>query len=128
MSIVAVMLFFEFNASVRYVDDALTEEGSDGHLEALLAASEEVAYEFGVGLVADVELAVAQFESVDDGLGEVVDFGVADGCWGDVDFIVLADFLDVDFETVADGERRVDVALVDERGEGVVYDDIVAEW
>ena len=106
----------------------LLVERADSLLEGLLAASEEGVNHLGVALVVDGEVAVVGPERVEDGFGHAIDFLIAQGGEGEVDFVVFAHLLDVCLQPFAFFEALEDLVAVNHTPVAVVDDDAVADF
>ena len=123
------LLIFEQTDALRLEADALLlVERADSLLEGLLAASEEGVNHLGVALVVDGEVAVVGPERVEDGFGHAIDFLIAQGGEGEVDFVVFAHLLDVCLQPFAFFEALEDLVAVNHTPVAVVDDDAVADF
>ena len=123
------LLIFEQTDALRLEADALLlVERADSLLEGLLAASEEGVNHLGVALVVDGEVAVVGPERVEDGFGHAIDFLIAQGGEGEVDFVVFAHLLDVSLQPFAFFEALEDLVAVNHTPVAVVDDDAVADF
>ena len=123
------LLIFEQTDALRLEADALLlVERADSLLEGLLAASEEGVNHLGVALVVDGEVAVVGPERVEDGFGHAIDFLIAQGGEGEVDFVVVAHLLDVSLQPFALFEALEDLVAVDHAPVAVIDDDAVADF
>ena len=123
------LLIFEQTDALRLEADALLlVERADSLLEGLLAAPEEGVNHLGVALVVDGEVAVVGPERVEDGFGHAIDFLIAQGGEGEVDFVVFAHLLDVSLQPFAFFEALEDLVAVNHTPVAVVDDDAVADF
>ena len=123
------LLIFEQTDALRLEADALLlVERADSLLEGLLAAPEEGVNHLGVALVVDGEVAVVGPERVEDGFGHAIDFLIAQGGEGEVDFVVFAHLLDVCLQPFAFFEALEDLVAVNHTPVAVVDDDAVADF
>ena len=106
----------------------LLVERADSLLEGLLAAPEEGVNHLGVALVVDGEVAVVGPERVEDGFGHAIDFLIAQGGEGEVDFVIVAHLLDVCLQSFAFFEALEDLVAVNHTPVAVVDDDAVADF
>ena len=123
------LLIFEQTDALRLEADALLlVERADSLLEGLLAAPEEGVNHLGVALVVDGEVAVVGPERVEDGFGHAIDFLIAQGGEGEVDFVIVAHLLDVCLQSFAFFEALEDLVAVNHTPVAVVDDDAVADF
>ena len=123
------LLIFEQTDALRLEADALLlVERADSLLEGLLAAPEEGVNHLGVALVVDGEVAVVGPERVEDGFGHAIDFLIAQGGEGEVDFVVFAHLLDVSLQPFAFFEALEDLVAVNHAPVAVIDDDAVADF
>ena len=123
------LLIFEQTDALRLEADALLlVERADSLLEGLLAAPEEGVNHLGVALVVDGEVAVVGPERVEDGFSHAIDFLIAQGGEGEVDFVVFAHLLDVCLQPFALFEALEDLVAVNHTPVAVVDDDAVADF